>query len=397
MEICAKDLCCGCMACMNACPSGAINKYIDDEGFWFPVVDDAVCTGCNLCYGVCPIHNERKNDTFEKKVFASNSLSSQTLFESSSGGLFTEISKFILSKNGVVYGAMFDEHFNVIHSSASSENDINKFRGSKYVQSDLKNVFQDIKHLLEDGRIVLFGGTPCQVAALYNFVGESKNLYTCDIICHGVPSPKFFDDYKNDLEKQFQSEICDIKFRYKKPSWGLFSMKVVFNNGKEYISDLNHDPFMRGFLANYVNRPSCHACRFTNLNRQGDITIADFWGYINNNEEPLENSENGISLLIVNNEKGLMIFKEITSQIRYITKPLYEAISGNRCLSNPYEKAWDRGRFWTSYHHRGYQYCKKRYLKPLNYTSPIILKIKKIISKYEHEKYLIQDRRDAKK
>lgn len=397
MTICEKDLCCGCMACMNTCPSGAITRYTDGEGFWFPEVDDALCTGCNSCRRVCPVHNVRKNDTFQKKVFACNSLSDETLLDSSSGGLFTEIAKLILSKNGVVFGAVLDDCFRVIHSSVSTESGLARLRGSKYVQSDMKDVFPQIKGLLESGRIVLFSGTPCQVAALYNFVGENRNLYTCDIICHGVPSPMFFEDYKRDLEKRYKSEICDIKFRYKKPCWEVFSMKVLFKNGQEYTGDAFNDPFLRGFLTDRVSRPSCHACRFTNLNRQGDVTIADFWRYIPDDEHPLENRKNGISLLMLNNEKGQAVFEEIASRIRYVAKPVYEAVNGNLCLAKPYEPSWDRSNFWVSYRQRGYQYCKKRYLRPKNYVPPLVAALNKIVTKYEYEKYRLHDKIDAGK
>lgn len=213
-----KSRCCGCSACMNICPNNAIKMKIDNKGFKYPIVDDEKCVNCGLCDKVCPYNNEyTKKEIYNKSVaYGGWNNNDEIRKNSTSGGIFSAISKYVLDNNGLICGAIYDDNLKVIHEIVDNIENLKKINGSKYVQSDMKDNFKKIKKYLEDGKLVLFSGTPCQVSGLNSFLGkEYENLYTCDIVCHGVPSPKVFEKYKKELEKAKNSEIININFRDK--------------------------------------------------------------------------------------------------------------------------------------------------------------------------------------
>ena len=218
IDIKDKSKCCGCSACVNICPNNAISMDIDDDGFKYPIVDVGKCINCGLCEKACPYNNEYiKKNIYDKSIaYGGWNNDDEIRKKSTSGGIFSAISKYILNNNGVVCGAIYNEKFEVVHEIIDNIDDLEKIYGSKYVQSDLKDNFRRIKKYLNDGRLVLFSGTPCQVSGLNSFlVKEYENLYTCDIVCHGVPSPKVFEKYKRELEEANNSEILNINFRDK--------------------------------------------------------------------------------------------------------------------------------------------------------------------------------------
>jgi coenzyme F420-reducing hydrogenase beta subunit len=379
MEICKKEQCCGCFACLHTCPVNAISYHQDTEGFIYPSINDQKCIKCQRCINVCPANKSLIIDKkMEQKVYACWTKDSITRQQSTSGGIFTELAKFIIIQNGIVYGAAFDEECNVHHIGISTIEEITKLQGSKYVQSNLGNVYRDIVNGLEMDKYVLFSGTPCQVAGLRSYLQKNYDkLYTCDLVCHGVPTPSFYNAYKDNMIKKYKSNITGVNFRYKKPGWKEYSMRLDFANGRKYICSVFKDKYHRAFLDNFIERESCHGCKYACSDRVGDITLADFWGYTASKPE-YKDDDKGISQIIINTEKGLGLFSEIEDTLVYDGKTLAEAINGNPCLSHSFLENPQRGDFWKDYYVKGFKYVSKRYLKTLKYGKWWYLCIKNV-------------------
>lgn len=362
--LCDTKKCFGCMACYNICSVNAINIIEDSEGFLRPEIQQDKCIGCKKCTSVCAaISNfERDNRTFEQQTYACWNKDKDIRKNSTSGGLFTVMANNILKENGIVFGASFDNKFNVVHSFIDNIDNIIKFRGSKYVQSNIGSTYKQAKMFLDRGKTILFTGTPCQIAGLYKFLGrEYDNLYTCDLICHGVPSPKVYKSYISYMEGKYKSKIKSVNFRFKKPGWMVFSMKIEFQNGKVYVKSTLDDHYIRGFLRELFLRPSCHECAYTNTDRKGDITIADFWGYKSTNEEDFDDDK-GISLAIVNSKNGERLFQACKNNLIYFKRDIEEAIRGNRCLSSCFPASPKRKEFWKDYNSKTFKYVVKKYM-----------------------------------
>ena len=321
-----KD-CMGCHACSNVCPKDCINMKNDNEGFWYPVVDYNKCIRCGLCEKVCPIINETIVQN-KPKAYACYNNNEAIRLESSSGGIFTLIAEYIIDNNGVVFGAGFDEKFSVVHSYVETKEELKKFRGSKYVQSKIENTFKEAKEFLNQGRKVLFTGTPCQIGGLKSYLQrEYNNLFCIDIICHGVPSPKVWKKYISYREKQSGMLTQRIAFRRKDKGWKRYSVSFSFENEAEYRENFDKDLFMKAFLRNVCLRPSCYKCNFKTLHRQSDITLADFWGV--QNILPEMDDDKGTSLIFVNSVKGQAALEKIKDKILYKEIDINEAVKYN--------------------------------------------------------------------
>lgn len=355
-----KELCAGCTACTNICPHNAINMVADSQGFLYPVTDEKHCTDCGLCQQICPfINGYRINDNYaQPKVFAAKHTDNDIRMESSSGGMFTAISDCILAKNGLIYGAAFDEELEVCHQKAENTAERAKLRGSKYSQSDLKAVFKDIKNELKNGRQVLFTGTPCQNAGLHAYLNKKyDNLYLCDIVCHGTPSPLIFKDYKCHLQDKYDSKIKTLTFRFKPSGWRSLAVGIKFANGKEYIKPAQEDVFYNLFFRNIILRESCYHCRFTNFYRPSDITIADYWGIEKSMADFDDNM--GVSLVLVNSLKGMELFENIKNQINYRESNIKDCLQHN--LQKPTKPFPKREQFWQDYWSKDFEYVLKQY------------------------------------
>lgn len=327
INIIKKKNCCGCHACYNICPQNCISMQSDDEGFWYPVVDIEECTDCGLCEKACPILNKKivKNHPV---AYACINKNDKIREQSSSGGIFSVIAEKVISKHGVIFGAGFDNNFNVVHSWTDKLDDLGNFRGSKYVQSCIGDTYKEAKDFLKQRRQVLFSGTPCQIAGLKSYLSEDYDGLIClDIICHGVPSPKVWQRYKLRIEEIYQAKAQRITFRRKNCGWKLYSVSFSFDNDTEYSQKLTEDIFMQGFLRNVYLRPSCYACSFKTLNRQSDITLADFWGI--ENILPSFDDDRGTSLILINSKKGKEIFSSVTDKINYEKVDINQAILYN--------------------------------------------------------------------
>ncbi len=306
--------CSGCHACASVCPKRCIIMSPDDEGFLYPRVDSEKCLNCGLCNKACPIITPNAADSTNKKAYAAQTSNLDVRLKSSSGGIFTELANYIISKGGVVFGAATNKDLSISHKVIDKVEDLELLRGSKYVQSSIGNSYEDAKKILTQGRLVLFTGTPCQISGLLSFLGKKyDNLYTQDIICHGVPSPLAWQSYVKAREAKARSNATAVCFRYKNSGWRSFSLQMEFENGKSYVSSLYDDPYMKGFLKNLYLRPSCYECAFKGLERSSDITLADFWGI--ENVAPDIDDNCGTSLVIINTEAGHQILNSISERL----------------------------------------------------------------------------------
>lgn len=373
--ICEKLNCTGCMACWSICGVNAISMVEDEKGFLYPEINKDKCIGCGKCKNKCPLLKEIiGNDNFGKVVKACWVKNENIRLSSTSGGFFSVAAESIINKNGVVFGSKFNDNFEVIHNFGQTLDEIIYFKGSKYVQSYIGKSFRQAKEFLEQGRDVLFTGTPCQIAGLKSYLSKDyENLITLDIVCHGVPSPLVFRDYLKYISNDNIENISKVQFRYKKPSWTVFSMKIDYKDGESYIKDTNKDPYLVGFLSNLFSRECCYDCKFANENRQGDITIGDFWGYISEKKK-VKNEEKGISLIIINTEKGSRFFNENEFKFTVIDKTFEEAKDGNRCLAKPYGSNSKKDEFWIDYKKEKFDSIKNKYLNERN------IKLKRKIS-----------------
>ena len=311
-NICDINKCTGCTACYNICPRGAIEMVEDQLGFLYPKINQVKCINCGLCKKICPILNASNNISINK-CYAAYAKEKKYSNNSSSGGLFPIIATKVLNENGIVIGAAFEK--NVLkHIYIDNINDLIKLKGSKYLQSDLGNIFKTIKKNVAE-KIVLFVGTPCQVAGLKAYLNKDyDNLITIDLICHGVPGPKVFNKYVCELEKNNNDKLISYDFRDKSTGWDTYSNCITFNNKK--IKQYNYEnDYMKVFLSNVALRESCYNCNFKLGNKYSDITLGDFWGI--DNIIPDMYSKNGVSAIIINTNNGLKIFNAIINDIEY--------------------------------------------------------------------------------
>lgn len=351
IEICKLDFCTACEACKSACPTKAIEMKSNNKGFLFPEIDYQKCIGCNICVKVCPaneIDNVKANKN-NQKVYVAWFKNKQVRKESSSGGLFSAISNYIISTGGVVFGAKWTDDFSVVIDYCTDIDGLKSFRGSKYVQAIINDNYEIAKSFLDKGKIVLFSGTPCQIAGLKAYLKTDYfNLITLDLICHGVPSPMVFKSYLNDLEKHYHDKVSKISFRFKKPAWSSSSVLVNFKNKRTYINSTQIDPYFVGFNQKFFIREACLECKYSNINRLGDVTIADFWGFRPTNWK-MRDFDKGCSAIILNSEKGINLFKSISKNLVYEENSMENVIQGNRGLLKPYPKAANSDEFWREF------------------------------------------------
>lgn len=327
IEIKTKEDCCGCYACYNICPKQCITMKTDDEGFWYPNIDENKCIDCNLCEKVCPIINKPKNSLDEEKTYAVFNKNEEIRLESSSGGIFSLLAEYVIDNHGSIYGAVFDEKFNVKHIKINKLQDIELLRGSKYVQSKIEDIFKFIKNDLKNNKLVLFTGTPCQVVGLQSFLQKKyDNLILMDIVCHGVPSPLVWQRYINELKQNYKQDIKIIHFRDKSTGWKTYSVKFLFDK-YEYKNISFKDIYMKGFLNDIYLRPSCYNCNFKGIKRISDITVADFWGI--ENILPKMDDDKGTSLIVIHSEIGKQLFDKLSEKMIFNEVDLNEAIKYN--------------------------------------------------------------------
>ncbi len=380
LELTAKSKCCGCHSCANSCPKNCIKMEIDDEGFLYPVIDKKLCINCGMCEKVCPVMNKPKIEKTKDSIFVYGAYTkNEDIREnSSSGGIFTEIATYVIAQGGVVFGATFDENLHVSHTYIEDVTQIKKMQGSKYLQSTIGESFKQAEKFLRTGRLVLFTGTPCQINGLYSYLGKNyDNLITQDIICHGVPSSKVWDEYIKYMEESRNKKVKEIYFRNKDHGWKDFDMKIVFDTKDTYSKRHSEDVFMKAFLKNLCLRPSCYACSFKDLVRGSDITLADFWGV--KNVMPEISDDKGVSLVFINSEKGKWIFKEIKENIEHKKVENVElAIKYNPAMISSCNIHPNRKVFLNNVSRGNLELLVNKKLK-ISYIKRLVYKLKRII------------------
>ena len=322
-----KSECTGCTACASICPKSVINMVEDNEGFVYPqITNEDQCIKCGKCIAVCPVKNSIVKENAPIS-YAIKNKDKNIQEQSSSGGVFSALASLIIKNGGVVYGVSMD-NFKVHHVKADNLESLVKFRGSKYVQSDLKNTFKEIKEKLIKGKTVMFSGTPCQVEGLTTFLGEKyNNLITIDFACHGVPSPKVLRLYLYNLENKIGKKLSKVSFRDKKINWRRFSFKAEFIDGSQFSEPLEKNLYLRGFTDNLFLRPSCYDCAFKKTSRVSDITVADFWGI--QDTYPEHYDEMGVSLCCANSLSGLTLIKQASELLEINEVDFEKAVSRN--------------------------------------------------------------------
>lgn len=376
IEVTNKMACCGCGACQQKCPVSCIEMREDNEGFLYPYVSEKEkCINCGACEIVCPIISGI-GSFFETIVYEVPKAvggwikDEQIRYNSSSGGAFSLLAKYVLEKEGIVFGAAMCEDLVVRHIEVDDIQNLYQLRGSKYVQSSIGKVYQQVKKHLEDERFVLFSGTPCQAAGLRSFLGNGKykKLYIVDFICHGVPSPKVFTNYIESLESKYNKKIVDFKFRLKDKKWnpsGLqLGTRIMLQTGKlvrNYPALM--DPYMNGFLDDIYLRPSCYDCNFKDLPKTySDITIADFWGVDKN--YPELNDGKGTSLVLINGTHGLELFENSKDDFCYKQVDFNKAIRRNLSLIKSVDYNARREKFFYDYKRKTFKQIKLKYMNP---------------------------------
>lgn len=355
-----KEDCCGCSACYSVCGKKVITMKPDEEGFLYPEIDQARCVDCGRCTQICPLLQEgnyKNSDT--PRFYVARHKSQEILLKSTSGGAFTAISDAVLQQNGVIYGVDYDEDFHVLHQRAETPEQRDRMRISKYVQSDMGDTYAQIKADLKKGRMVLFTGTPCQAAGLRGFMGSSphiERLYICDLICHSIPSPLIWEEYKRLLEREKDGKFVSVQFRSKRDGWSRANSNKGFLFTTDKSPEVQEDDrfYHLFFKVGAITRPSCSQCRFTDVHRVSDLTIADYWGIETYNPEwfdPL-----GVSLIMVNSTKGAALFDQCRQELHAEERPKEESLNEQKRLREPSQFPENRSLFWEEYRRLGFEY-----------------------------------------
>lgn len=389
IEILRKEDCVGCNACVQRCPKSCISMHEDEQGFMYPKVDLGLCINCHLCEKVCPVTNQAEPQK-PLQTYAAKNRDAEVKRNSSSGGIFYALAETIISEGGVVFGAKFNDDWEVVHAYAETLEGIKAFQGSKYVQSRIGETFTQAEQFLKAGRRVMFTGTPCQIAGLKHFLRKDygSQLLTVDVVCHGVPSPLVWREYLKYITRpkgasagkntDFESTLKDIEirdisrisFRDKRISWEKygFSVHTVARQGdrnsdfqstksqseeQELLFEiLDKNLFMQGFLKDLYLRPSCYECPAKCGKSQSDITLADFWGI--SAMQPQDYDSTGVSLVLANTTAGLGILQKLDGRSLQITPSSYEtALRCNPSIEHPVHRTRWVDEFWSLYPQQG--------------------------------------------
>lgn len=380
-----KD-CCGCTACASICPHNAISMLPDIMGFLYPVVDKASCVECGLCEKICQFHDKyNRYDNYDTpEVFGCRHKNTEELSHSQSGAAAWAITQTFLQQPGVVYGVGYESVAHIVHKRATTLEECQEFRGSKYVQSDLRGVFRQVKDDLNAGHRVLFFGTGCQVSGLKSFTPKTlhEKLYTVDLVCHATPSPAVWESYLHYHEAKRGCRIVKANFRDKRFGWHSHREVLTFEDGSEFDGEF----FFQIFYKHLIIRDSCSACHYTNFKRVSDVTIADFWGWEKAHQE--WNDNKGVSLLLVNSEKGEEIKKALELTMHFIKSDTSQCLQPQ--LQHPVElplefnkvkQIVEKGGYKGVAREVGYipgpQYYKDKY-------KSLVYKVRVILSRIKH-------------
>ena len=366
--------CCGCSACSNACPHFAISMQEDVRGFIVPQIEEGKCVDCGLCSLVCDFKKKHEKETNIRKAFSLIVKDKSILRNSTSGGAFTVISDVVLSQGGMVVGAVQEKNFTIHHTITDNTEIRDRMRGSKYVQSDISEVFPTIRDFLKEGKSVLFCGTPCQCAAIKSYMKiDYDNLIVVDFLCHGVPNNRMFKEHIQYLEEHYGGKIEDYTFRDKRFGWNSYNNNIYINNSwkSRWINQI----YYNFFVSNVSLRESCHHCVYRSYHRPSDLTIADFWGI---EKISGKKTRTGVSLLLSNSEKGEKMIKDFKgAEINEVPvdKILY------RVATRPSSSRIDEEVFWNIYMQAGYHGLVDRYFNN-SLKKRLRFEIRKFVKKF---------------
>lgn len=356
-----KSKCSGCTACVNICPKGCISMSNDEEGFLYPVVDLSLCVNCHKCENVCPILEPVQFRDENINAVVARIKDPDILLDSSSGGFFTGLCNYVIHNHGIVYGAAFDENMKVHHASAETIEESACFRGSKYVQSELDDIFVKVKQSLISGRLVCFSGTPCQVAGIRKYLQKDyDNLITVDLVCHGVPSPLLWEHYIVEQEVKYRSKIKKVKFRSKTYGYQCGSLRIDFVNGQKYIASSRIDPMLKSFFKNIGLRHSCYHCKFKSVKRCSDFTLYDCWY-----PEKLlkkKDDDKGYTSVIIQSDKGRKLLTLLEPDLEIVNVSLVDMlpVDGGNVLHSV-KKPVHRDDFYTLVSKEGIYFAVQEY------------------------------------
>jgi len=357
-----KADCSGCFACAAICPKKCVQSCQDEEGFAYPLVDESECIRCGMCIGLCdnPVVGRK---THEIVSYSATAKSDDVRLASSSGGIFSIISKYIFYKHGVVYGAAMDENATVEHVRVTDEAGLTKLRRSKYVQSRMGDIYNLVEDDLKNERWVLFSGSPCHIGGLKNFLsarGQSDEFLLClDLICNGVPPQNAFRKYLNDLG--FIGNVDEVNFRDKTNGWQNFSMRIRQGN-RTYIRNFRRDSYGMAVLADIMQRPSCYCCKYTHLNYASDLTLADFWGI--DKVVPTINADLGVSLVLTHSAKGEQAINASKPFMELVQVQVEDAVRGNsKVVDGHMAPHVNRNVFLAQLHEKNFQHLAVKYIK----------------------------------
>ena len=369
-----KAECCGCTACQQICGHNAIEMKADSDGFVFPIKDISACVNCGLCEKVCSFASPAYNNE-TMGVYATMAKNSSERSKSSSGGLFYVIAKKIIEQGGVVYGAIMDKDMQVRHADASTIDELQNLRGSKYVQSALYDTFKTIRAKLRAGKLVYFTGTGCQVAGLKSFLMKDyDNLITSDLVCHGVPNQHLFDEHIKYLERKYKGKVVDYRFRDNE-NWGVCESVTIIadsQNSKTYrLPTFSLSPYLYSFMYSMTYRMSCYECPFAKIPRQGDITLADYWGV--KKYFPNLDISRGVSLILANNNKGKSFLDKLKTELIFEESNINDASKENRNLTTNTSMPEIRNTIFKKIQDEGYEKVAKKIFRPKNYYKILLM------------------------
>lgn len=370
--ICSKEKCTGCYACYNICPKECITMQEDEYGYLYPTIDEEFCVNCKMCEKVCPSIKPIENFKKPIKTYVSWSISEEDRITSSSGGVSSVISSFIVENDGYVFGAVYEDNLKVRHIEVNNIEGLKRIKESKYTHSSIEDSYKNAKKLLNNKKDVLFIGTPCQIAGLIKYLGKDyENLLTIDIICHGVPSNKMLQEY---VENTTNKKVNKVRFR--NGTDNNFAITFLENDKVVYKKHFRESEYYMGFMEGMIYRENCYDCKYARKERISDITLGDFWG-IGENIPFNHNIDKGVSLILCNTDKGIYMINKIRDKLFIEERTLEEAILRNEQLNRPTKRHPKRNKFLECYKNKSFNKSIKSCLR----SGFIKFKIKKIIMK----------------
>lgn len=312
-----KKKCCGCSACLSVCTQNCITMAYDAEGFAYPCVDLDKCKKCRSCIKVCPYNNTKMLEVKESSLCLGVQVKDSTQRKECTSGGFVDLLIRELFEDGVkIFGCLYDKNMDVIHRLAVSNEDLDLFRGSKYVQSNLRRTFSEVKQSIKKGEACFFVGTGCQIRGLKNYIGDSDKLFTVDLLCLGVSSQSLFRGWLSFLEKKYEKKVVNVQFRNKKYGYSVPNVVVVFDDDTLLEQKYDSRVYSKLFFNYYNVRPSCYECKFREEPRCSDITVGDFYD-IGQYSQQMDN-DTGVTKIWIHSDKGKSIVSRLMPKLNYV-------------------------------------------------------------------------------